>query len=117
MIKIKYKDTLDYYDGILSFSALDDEGNKYFAHLYDHYQYSSQYTVVKVNDEDWKLYENREIDMRDMMVKSLENGLFIVLAKKIDEPMNLLRIMGSTEKDYDDYFPGSGVYYEGVFTF
>ena len=81
---------------------------------YDHHKLSSQYTVVKVNDEDWELYKNREIDMRDMMIKSLENGLFLVLAKHIDEPMYLLELIVS---NYDEYFPGSGVYYEEVFTF
>ena len=117
MIQIKYEETLDYYDGILSFLALDEEGNKYFAHLYDHYKFSSQYTVVKVSDEDWELYENCEIDMRDLMIKSLENGLFIVLAKHIDKPMNLLKMVWSSEADYNEYFPGSGIYYQGVFTF
>ena len=116
MIQIKYEETLDYYDGILTFLALDEEGNKYFAHLYDDYKILSQYTVVKISDEDWDLYKNRKIDMRDLMIKSLEYGLFVVLAEHIDKPMTLFPMSWYSEKDYNEYFPGSGIYYEGIFT-
>ena len=103
----KITEILDYYDGILAFTAQDPIGGHYVGSLIERTSENDRYLVVGTRPERLNDLRNGKVDLRNILLESPHGEWYITTPEgTIDDPLTL-ELQQATLAD-TDYLPGNG---------
>ncbi len=108
MKTILYKDTLDYYDGILIFEARDPLGGHYIASHIDEVDGLDRYAVIGVAPDSLRRFRAGLLDLRSLMLEMPDGQWYIARpTADVDTPIDLEPQTGRLEDT--NYLPEPGL--------
>lgn len=109
MKTVKITEILEYYDGILAFSAQDPIGGHYIGSLIERTQGNDHYLVVGAMPERLDDLRSGEIDLRTLLLESPSGEWYIATPEgTIDDPLTLEPQQASLTET--DYLPEAGYF-------
>ena len=109
-LDIRHARTLDYYDGIQLFEAMDPIGRKYVATLVDVSGVFDRYLVVGCEPEELRKLRTGVTDLRSLMERSAKRGWYFADVANISEPFGVIPQEGNVIPD--EFLPKPGFYLE-----
>ena len=110
MKTVKLAEVLEYYDGILLFTAQDPIGGNYICEAVDTVGDFDRYAVVGVRPERLEDFRAGRVDLRTLMLEAPEGEWYITIADgTTDDPLKLEpQHVPLTETEY---LPGEGYFW------
>ena len=100
---------LDYYDGVLVFTAEDHDGQRYVGSIIDTTDGIDRYLVKGATPERIKDLENGRIDLRSLLLEHPDDGWHLTFdGHAPDQPLELHPQDGSLEAT--DFLPSDGYF-------
>lgn len=95
---VHYFRTLGFYDWILMYQAVDDDGNFYIGLTFD--SRTGIFCVVPCTDEDEKKLFAQEMSVRDLYILGVERGWYTSLDPWGSKPFEITRQYGLIPEHY-----------------
>ena len=110
MKTVKLAEILEYYDGILLFTAQDPIGGNYLCEAIDTVGDFDRYAVVGVRPERLEDFRAGRVDLRTLMLEAPEDEWYITIADgTTDDPLKLEAQDGPLAET--EYLPGEGYFW------
>ena len=74
---VRYSDTLDYYDGVQVFEALDTTGRQYVGMMIDTVDGADRYLVTGVTAQRMNQFRSRTVDLRTLLLEGAAEGWYL----------------------------------------
>ena len=109
MKTVKITEILDYYDGILAFTAQDPIGGHYVASLIERTSEHDRFLIVGARPERLNDLRNGKVDLRALLLETPEGQWYVTTPEgTIDDPLAL--IPQPTPLADSDHLPGNGYF-------
>ena len=109
MKTVKITEILDYYDGILAFTAQDPIGGHYVGSIIERTSENDRYLIVGARPERLDDLRNGKIDLRALLLEAPDGEWYVTIPEgTIDDPMTL--VPQNTLLADSVYLPGAGYF-------
>ena len=113
MKTILYSETLDYYDGVQVFGALDTDGEQYVGMMVDTVDGADRYLVTSVTSQRMNDFRSGALDLRTLLLEGAVGGWYLAhVADDFADPLNLEEHEERLEET--DFLPEDGFFLNEV---
>ena len=108
MKTIFYSETLDYYDGVQVFEALDADGGQYVGTLIDTVDSVDRYLVTGATPQRMAQLRSGILDLRTLLLESASHGWYLARIADDSQPVDLEE--GHCPLEETDFLPDAGYF-------